>query len=280
MLNDLDQTLRVILDDGTAPVELRNADVSFETPDKNFAPGQATVNLFLYEVKENRELRDPVPITDIVAGTFVRRQPPLRVTCMYLVTAWSNAVGAARIVEEHRLLGQAVLWLSRFPKIPAPFLQGALAVQPFPPPALVAQMDGGRHNGEFWSALGMPPRPAFSVSVTIAMELGLALPEGPPVSTKEIRLQQIGPAGVMESVFSIGGTVRDAATLAGIGGADLTIVESGVSTTTTADGRFRFQGLQPGGYTLHTVAPGFATLDTPIVVPGAAIDAFDVSLTP
>src|SRR5262245_34532321 len=142
MLNDLDQTLRVILDDAAAPTELRNADISFETPDKTFAPALATVNLFLYEVKENRELRDPVPITEIVAGTFVRRQPPLRATCAYLVTAWSNAVGAARVVEEHRLLGQALLWLSRFPRIPAGFLQGTLAVQPFPPPTMVAQLEG------------------------------------------------------------------------------------------------------------------------------------------
>jgi hypothetical protein len=279
MLNDLDQTLRAILDDAAAPTELRNADVSFETPDKNFAPAQATVNLFLYEVKENRELRDPVPITEIVAGTFVRRTPPLRVTCGYLATGWSNAVGPARVVEEHRLLGQALLWLSRFPTIPAGFLQGALAVQPFPLPTMVAQADGNRSNGEFWSALGMPPRPAFTVTVTIAMDLSLSLQEGPPVSTKEIRLQQIAPAGVMESVFSIGGTVRDAATTAVIAGAGMTLLESGVSTVSDADGRFLFDGLQPGAYTLRAVAPGFATLDTAIVVPGAATDAFDVSLT-
>jgi hypothetical protein len=279
MLNDLDQTLRAILDAAAAPTELRNADVSFETPDKNFAPGQATVNLFLYEVKENRELRDPVPITDVVAGTFVRRIPPLRVTCGYLVTGWSNAVGPARVVEEHRLLGQALLWLSRFPRIPAGLLQGTLAVQPFPPPTMVAQADGNRNSGEFWSALGMAPRPAFTVSVTIAMDLSIELAEGPPVSTKEIRLQQIAPAGAMESVFSIGGTVRDAATSAAIAGAEMTLIESGAGTRSDADGRFRFEGLQPGPYTLRAVAPGFAALDTPIVVPGAAIDAFDVSLT-
>jgi hypothetical protein len=279
MLNDLDQTLRAILDDAAAPTELRNADVSFETPDKTFAPGQATVNLFLYEVKENRELRDPVPITEIVAGTFVRRTPPLRVSCGYLVTGWSNAVGPARVAEEHRLLGQALLWLSRFPRIPAGFLQGALAVQPFPLPTLVAQADGSRNNGEFWSALGMAPRPAFTVTVTIAMDLSLDLAEGPPVSTKEIRLQQIEPAGAMEPVFSIGGTVRNAATATPLAGAAMTLLETGVGTVSDADGRFRFAGLQPGSYTLRAVAPGFATLDTPIVVPGAAIDAFDVSLT-
>jgi hypothetical protein len=205
--------------------------------------------------------------------------PPLRATCAYLVTAWSNSVGAARIVEEHRLLGQALLWLSRFPRVPTAFLQGALTNQPFPPPTLVAQMEGNRNNGEFWSALGLPPRPAFTVSVTIAIELGLSIDEGPPVSTKEIRFQQIDPAGAFESVFGIGGTVRDGGTSDPITDAELTLVERGLVARTDAVGRFRFDGLQPGSYTLRTVAPGFATLDTAIVVPGAAIDAFDVSLT-
>src|SRR5258706_3643559 len=103
MFQDLDDTLEAILDDAGAPPELRAAVVSFETPDKNFAPVQATVNLFLYEVKENRSLRDPVPITEIVAGQFIRRMPPLRVDCCYLVTAWSPQAGAAKIVEEHLL---------------------------------------------------------------------------------------------------------------------------------------------------------------------------------
>src|SRR6185436_10808074 len=104
MFQDLDDTIEAILDDAGAPVELRDAAVSFETPDKNFAPAQPTINLFLYEVKENRDLRDPVPITEIVGGQFVRRMPPLRVDCCYLVTAWSAQAGASKIAEEHLLL--------------------------------------------------------------------------------------------------------------------------------------------------------------------------------
>ena len=47
-----------MLDDAAAPADLRAADVSFDTPDKDFKPAQATVNLFLHEVIENRALRD------------------------------------------------------------------------------------------------------------------------------------------------------------------------------------------------------------------------------
>ena len=52
MFHDLDSILTAILDDTTAPTELRDADVSFETPDRNVAPGQPTESLFLFEVPE------------------------------------------------------------------------------------------------------------------------------------------------------------------------------------------------------------------------------------
>src|SRR5262245_32285484 len=158
MFQDLDSTLKAILDDPVAPVDLRNADVSFEVPDKNFRPSQATVNLFFYEMKENRTLRDPAPIYVLEGGQYVRRQPPLRVDCSYLVTAWSNQDCALKVIEEHKLLGQALAWLGRFDTIPESYFQGALVDQPYPPPAMVAQMEGKQNTNDFWTAIGIPPR--------------------------------------------------------------------------------------------------------------------------
>src|SRR3954462_3389469 len=85
MFQDLDSTLAQVVNDPTAPATLRNADVSFETPDRNFTPAPATVNLFLYEVRENRDLRDPTPVVEKVGTTFVRRPPPVRLDCSYIV---------------------------------------------------------------------------------------------------------------------------------------------------------------------------------------------------
>jgi hypothetical protein len=283
MIRDLDDTLKAILDDPASPTELRNADVSFEAPDKGFAPAQATVNLFLYEVKENRELRDPVPITEKVGDIFVRRRPPVRADCTYIATTWSSQVGAAKVAEEHRLLSQALLWLSRFPIIPVGFLQGSLINPPFPHPTMVAQMDGNKNAGEFWSALGIPPRPAFYLTVTIAMNLGIQVPEGPPVVTKEIHLKRKMPPGVtepmLETFFGIGGTVRNANTLAAITNAQVTILELERATVTDQEGRFHFSDLEEGNYTLRAAATGFATADKAILVPGTVLNAYDVSLT-
>jgi hypothetical protein len=280
MIQDLDAALGTLLDDPGAPADLRAADVTFATPDKNFTPGQPTVDLFLYEVTENRELRDPVPVTALAGAAFVRRTPPLRLDCTYLVTTWSNQTGAARIVEEHRLLGQAIAWLSRFPTLsPALFAGGSLADPPFPPPTMVAQMDPNKNAGEFWNALGIPPRPAFSLTVTIALDLAREAPVGPPVVTKQLDIGPL-PPGAFETLFQIGGTIRSTGTLAPVAGATVTLVGTEQSAQSDADGRFTFAGLAAAGYTLHAEAAGFASADKPIAVPAAALNAYDMSLIP
>jgi hypothetical protein len=279
MFHDLDSTLMTILDDAGAPLELHDADVSFETPDRNFAPGQPTVNLFLFEMKENRARRDQVPHAEKVADLFVRRFPPLRVDCTYLVTTWSNQVGPDRIAEEHRLLGQAFQWLSRFGTVPDSFLRGALIDQPYAPLTLVARMESKPNVGEFWSALGTPPRPAFTLLATIAMAFPLELPEGPPVVTKEIRLEIKDVPGTEEALFEIAGTVRDAAALAPIANAEVTLLELERTVQTDGKGRFRFAGLESRSYSLRAAASGFVTLDHAIVVPGTTLDSYDMSLT-
>jgi hypothetical protein len=287
MFSDLDDTLRNILTDPAAPDELETADVSFEIPDNNFTPNQRTVNLFLYEVHENRELRDPAPITELVGNSFVRRRPPLRVDCSYMVTAWSNQTRAVRVAEEHRLLSQALLWLSRFPIIPGRYLpaewkdQANPKFQPFPLPMWVGQMNGVKEPGEFWTALEQPPRPSFNLLVTIAMELGVESPEGPPVITKDMRLMQKDKPATQEEWFQIGGTVFAAISPPNeISGAQVRLVEKDQTAVTDDQGRFSFTLLLGGNYTLEVSKAGFTTATKNIVAPGASSDAYDVVLAP
>jgi hypothetical protein len=253
-----------------APAQLLAADVSFETPDRNYAPTTPTVNLFLFEVKENRELRDPEPIVDKVGDIFVRRLPPLRVDCSYLVTAWSNLTLAARVVEEHRLLGQALLWLSRFPIIPANVLVGSLAGQPFPPPTMVAQLMPEKNNGDFWAALGAAPRPAFFLMVTIAMDLNRVV-EGPLVTTTTTAYQQGEDITTREERINMGGIVRDA-TGAGVADAWVRLEPEGRIEVTLSDdsmrGRFVFVDVRQGtNLTLRARAAGLGEVSRTIDIP-------------
>jgi len=276
MFQDLDNTLAQVLNDSAAPIELFNANVSFITPDKNFTLAGPTVNLFLYEVKENRDLRDPTPIIEKNGDRFVRKEPPLRVDCSYIVTAWSNAVGDARVVEEHRLLAQALLWLSRFPTIPADKLQGSLANQIYPPPTLVAQMDPNKSAGDFWFALGISPRPAFYLVVTIAMDLDLAI-EGPLVTTRSTNVEAGAGAGE-EQWVQIGGRV---ATAGGVGIPDALVdmPDAGLRARSDADGRYSFVRAPLGAHNIRVVATGFQPKTQPLTVPGKPED-YDVTLIP
>jgi hypothetical protein len=280
MFQDLDATIKAMLRDSAAPQELRNAEISFETPAKNFAPAQATVNLFLYEVKENAGLRDSVPIMEMSGATYIRRQPPMRVDCAYMLTTWSNQVGAAKVAEEHLLLAQAFLWLSRFSTVPPAYFAGGLKNQPFPPPTMVAQTDGNKNISEFWTALGTPPRPAFYVVVTIAMALGLQRPAGPPVISKQTRLKQMAATGDQEVVIEIGGRIQDASSLAGIPEAQVMLTDTGQIVMTDPEGRFRLQRVQAGTYTLRAMAPGYSPREARLEVPNRQRGDYEIKLTP
>jgi hypothetical protein len=305
MFHDLDETLRAILDDPAAPDELRDADVSFLTPEKSFAPAEPTVNLFLFEVRENYDLRDPVPVVERTAGGYVQVPPPLRVACSYLVTAWSDESGPAKVVEEHRLLGQAMRWLSRFSTIQPEHYRGGLVEQPLPPPLTLAQPDGYKKINDFWSALGRPPQPAFCLTATISMISSEPEPLGPPVITRELRIspdaaaaspsegararslslsaapaarRSSATAETFEEFNSIGGRVTDADG-APLVGATVLLSKLRAVATTDESGRYSFARVPPGRHRLR-VRAGTLRQTVSFLVPAPAGTTYDVKLTP
>ena len=280
MFQDLDSTLQALADDPVAPDIVHDADVSFETPDKNFVPSQETINLFLHEVKENREFRNPEPILVLQNGQYMKRQPPIRVDCSYLTTAWSNQTGGLKAAAEHKLLGHSLAWFSRFGTIPDSYFQGSLVGQPYPPPTMVAQIDGKQHSHEFWSALGIAPRLGFNLTVTLALDLEIEHVMGPEVITRELRLGSRDDLDKLEYTIGIAGTVRDTGSNALIVEAMVTIEELERTTQTDMLGRYRFYNLEPGDYTLVTTAAGFSTASRSIHVPGTTSSAYSIELSP
>jgi hypothetical protein len=266
MFQDLDTAIRTLLDDDDAPAAVQNADVDFVAPERGYAPSQATLNVFLHDVKENRELRDPVPIRTPTADGYRQARPPIRIDCSYVVTAWSgsSAGTAARVAEEHGLLGTALAWLSRFPRLPLP--PGVLPGQPVLPPMWIAQMPSEREAAEFWSALGIAPRPSFSLVITIAMDLGLGS-DAPMVTTLNARYLPSGESGSAEEWVIIGGTVRD-----GNGNpvprAWVRLEPTDATTVTDDAGHFVFPNVRRGfGYRLRAAAVGLAEIERNVDIP-------------
>jgi hypothetical protein len=190
------------------------------------------------------------------------------VDCSYIATTWgTGAAGAARVAAEHRLLGQALIWLSRFPTIPAHYLQGVLTspLRIYPLPTMVAQMDPNQHAGDFWTAMGIAPRPAFYLIVTT--ELPLSFPtEGPLVTTADVGYLQAGQPASREEWINFGGQVRDAGG-APVPGSSVLLDPAGRMEVTDADGHFRFDKVAVGGYTLRARAPGHPDVSRAVEVP-------------
>jgi hypothetical protein len=109
MFHSLDTTLTAILDGATSP-SMVNTNVAFDLPSDSYNPDKTTINLFLYDIRENTELRGNEPFIERKDGIATISRPPIRVDCSYLVTAWIEAgvTGEEVILKQHKLLGEAL----------------------------------------------------------------------------------------------------------------------------------------------------------------------------
>jgi len=257
MLADLDETLRQLLI-AEIPVKNGEVEISFDQPKREWSGrlSRPSINLFLYDVRENNVLRQHQweRLPDNGDGRAHLKRSPFRVDCFYMLTTW-----AAEPDDEHRLLTRAMLALFRFPILPEDRLVGSLKSPPFEIQARLAAHDRLTNPAEVWSSLDNDLRPSVSYVVTLALDPWKEI-SGPVVKTLTLRtgetltlprkwvLRQDSEPG--ETVF-IGGTVRDKVhgniPKAGI---QVAIKGTGFFDTTDEQGNFTLRGLQPGEYTL------------------------------
>jgi len=175
MIRDLDDTIQELLETRAPPgSELAGADVSFDLPNADWRAGLngLTVNCYLYDIRENRDMRtNELIMQRSLDGTrAARRKPPARIDCAYCITAWSPAT-AESVLEEHRLLSQVLGVLLQHPTIPPDVLQGGLVDQIPPYPTIIAAPDGVKNQPEFWGALDQQLKPSLNYVVTLAVIL-------------------------------------------------------------------------------------------------------------
>jgi hypothetical protein len=191
MLDDLDRTLQELLKHELASSRVDPVTISFATPDREFPPSSLVlpaIDLFLYDVRENAELRSPEWRTERrLDGTAVRQRAPVRVDCSYLITAWSSETSATRAIEEHKLLSQTMRALLRYPVIPEVLLQGDLRRQEHPPPTSTLQSGRLQSPIELWQALGGKPKASLSYTVTIGLQVDRPVETEVPVLESVVR---------------------------------------------------------------------------------------------
>lgn len=186
MLQDLDNTLKALLENHLpSGSEGQTYRITFDAPDSQQANAEG-INLFLYDVRENLELRSTISDFERQSdGTALRKRAPVRVDCSYLITAWSsqapqtsppNAVSQ----DEHKMLGAVMKVLLRYATLPADVLRGSLVGQA-PPVRTVSLRPGQLQSpGDFWQAMGGKPKATLNYTITIAVPIDEA-PETAPL---------------------------------------------------------------------------------------------------
>lgn len=274
MIHEVTESLEAFLKQPGLPPPLRDAAIRFDRPTDPFSLDQTTVNLFLFELREQVELRSNEPVFRRVGNQSFIEPPPYRAECQYLVTAWP--VGGTDLAkQEHQLLGQLLQLFAATPVLPPAFLTPALTPQEPPLPMLLVRPDGVRNPAEFWAAIGNRLKASLLLSVTVSLPVFDTV-QGPSVITSEIRLKTMAGAALDAPFFRVGGAVRDAAS-APVANAGVRLVDRGRSTLTDAEGRFSLAAIPAGTFTLRVTA-GAVTQDRTITVPAPASADYDVQL--
>lgn len=188
MIQDLDNTIKKLLEQELLPHLTEQVAISFATPDEDFSSAVTfpAYDLFLYDVRENRDLRSGSPVMALNgSGNYTKQMPPARLDCSYLITAWSEFKPDPS-EQEHMLLGEIAKVLLRHPVLPEAVLQGELAGQDPPLPTAVLQPGRLQSLAEFWQALGGKPKAALNFMVTISVPTLEPQDAGPPVTDSKV----------------------------------------------------------------------------------------------
>lgn len=190
MLQDLDATLSALLQ---AELPVQNVAISFAAPDDQFPPSGVSppvMSFFLYDVREDHDLRSTQWETDRSNGMVTRKRPPARVTCSYLITAWPSASAPDPSQDEHHLLGEVMKVLLRHRSIPESYLRGELAGQEPPLPARIIAEAHLHSLGELWQAMGGKPKATLHYAVTISVDVFQPAEIGKAVTDRVITITQ------------------------------------------------------------------------------------------
>jgi len=268
MIIDLDQTIKQVMIKKGA-IDPAEVDISFETPKREWSSSisKPTINLYLYDMRENHELRGTEWfIEKDQNGIATRKKNPSRVDLSYLITVWTND-----IEDEHRLLWHTLLTLFRYPELPEELLSGQLTALRYPIKTTTAQPNGLSNNpADFWAALDNELKPSINYVVTIPLDTDMAF-TAPVVRTKTLKFKATDTD--IEQLIQVGGMVyATGKPTQGIPKARVVAKEAGMTTETNDEGRYSFAKLPEGKQTLQVLVSGKKVKETSVTIPSASYD--------
>jgi hypothetical protein len=279
MIQDVDDTLKQLLVT-RGKMDETAIDISFDQPTGEWAGSltRPTLNCYLYDIRENVELRsrDFRIERDIQSGQTRRVIDPLRVDLSYIITSWTR-----NIRDEHTLLSRVLACLAPVRAIRPRDAEEALHNQPYDMPVKVAlPSEAIRNLPDLWGVMENQLRPAINFVITIAVDLNEVY-IAPMVLTAQFDVGRYGgrgaprtlrglPAGGKESLYHVGGVVyvgNDPAP-----GVTVSMVDHPFEVETDPTGRYVFPNVGAGSYALQVTPQGGKSQKATITVPSERYD--------
>jgi hypothetical protein len=286
MINDLDETLKQLLIQ-KAGLDPSEVDISFDIPTRDWSTPvtRPTINLYLFDIRENRQLRElDWDEESSIDGQVTRKRIPLRIDVSYMVTCWTSAVE-----DQHRLLWRVLETFFRNTPLPDEVLQGQMNHLLRPARTEIAQPDGILKNvSDFWGALENQLRPAINVVITLELDLNqitvapmvfaqiskLGLPMmARDHAGREYAMRALQP-GWEALPLRLGGIIHDKNGRP-VGGAAVRLIRTlpngspvqfGPTVASGVDGRYILENVPQGRYTFVVEVSGQTPTQYPLVV--------------
>jgi hypothetical protein len=171
------------------------------------------------------------------------------------------------------LLWRVLAILLRHQQFPGEVLPEALQAADPPISMQVSKTDNGPNLTDIWSALELPPRPAFYYVVTAPIDLEFAV-EMPLVLTRSLRARRYDDDVTSSNAVRIGGVVRDKQSRP-LAGATVAVVGRAESAVTDDMGRFRLGNLSAGSVVLRVTDAAGTSQSVTFEIPS---DSYDITL--
>jgi len=268
MISDLNEGIKELLTK-RGLLDPAEVDIKFEMPNRSWSASvsKPTVNIYLYDVRENHQLRGTEwTVTRDAHGKATRKKNPNRIDVAYLITAWTSD-----IADEHSLLWHVLRTLSKYPELPGELMSEQLAGQGYPIRTSTAQPDGLFSNpADFWSALDNEIKASINYVVTLPLDTDVVF-TAPVVTTKTVDYR--APDADAERLVQIAGLVHKKGTpTEGIPDVRVVAREAGMTTLTDAQGRYSLAKLTEGKYTFDVLVAGKKVSEKVVIVPSASYD--------
>jgi hypothetical protein len=267
-LADLDEALRTLLRRELENHGFEGVEIAFDAPASDWSAKLTapTVNLFLYDLRENLGQSEASPRDVRVNGANMSAPPPMRLEVTYAVTAWTKAVE-----DEHRLLSQVLAILFSHTSLPADLLSGRLAGAS---QLRAIETEVGRpkeEKADFWTSIGGRYKASIDYAVRVEVESGLMFTRGPDVRSQTMRLELDGVRRTMEELQRFGGVVRDA-NGEPVADAWVALPDLGKMTSSDRQGRFIFDGVRSGDHRVEARTTAGEEASGVAKVPGGGVD--------